>query len=58
MATTAVIVVTIMKFTSEIPTANVNVTMSRGFCCFVCGHCDDEVIAEMSGGKCKCHKYD
>ena len=24
-------------------------------CCVLCGHCDDEIIAEMSDCKCKCH---
>ena len=31
------------------------IPMGRGFCCLVCGHCDDEVIAEMMGCECKCH---
>ena len=26
------------------------------FCCAVCGHCTDEVIAEMMECKCKCHE--
>ena len=28
--------------------------MSSG-CCLLCGHCSDEVIAEMMDCKCKCH---
>ena len=24
-------------------------------CCILCGHCTDEVIAEMMGCECKCH---
>lgn len=34
---------------------SVNAIMPKGFCCFMCGHCDDEVIAEMMECKCKCH---
>jgi len=26
--------------------------------CFQCGHCTDEVIAEMMDCKCKCHRVD
>jgi len=44
----------ITKFTSEIPTVTAYV-MTRGYCCFQCGHCTDEVIAEMMDCKCKCH---
>jgi len=29
--------------------------MGRGYCCFKCGHCDDEIIAEMMECKCNCH---
>jgi hypothetical protein len=31
------------------------IAMTRGYCCFQCGHCTDEVIAEMMDCKCKCH---
>ena len=24
-------------------------------CCLLCGHCDDEIIAEQMNCKCKCH---
>jgi len=30
----------------------------RMACCILCGHCDDEVIAEMMGCQCKCHYPD
>jgi hypothetical protein len=59
MVVTAVIVVIMMKFIlgRQTATAFVMMKMPKGFCCFMCGHCDDEVIAEMSGCKCKCHRY-
>jgi len=44
-----------MKLHSEIPTVIVYAMMTRGYCCFQCGHCTDEVIAEMMDCKCKCH---
>ncbi len=28
--------------------------MSRGYCCFQCGHCSDEAD-EIDDCKCKCH---
>jgi len=31
------------------------IVMTRGYCCFQCGHCTDEIIAEMMECKCKCH---
>ena len=27
-------------------------------CCVQCGHCTDEVIAEMMDCKCRCHHID
>ena len=53
MVATALIVVITMKFTSGRPTVIVYV-MTRG-CCLLCGHCSDEIIAEMMDCKCKCH---
>ena len=41
------------KSTLEIPIVIVYV-MTRG-CCLLCGHCSDEIIAEMMDCKCDCH---
>ena len=30
------------------------IAMSSG-CCLLCGHCTDEIIAEMMACKCRCH---
>jgi hypothetical protein len=30
------------------------IAMSSG-CCLLCGHCTDEIIAEMMACRCKCH---